>query len=147
GATQTPQQADLAVNKSVSNPTPNVGDTITYTITLTNNGPDPATGVTVQDTLPAGVTFLSASPTEGDYNSTTGTWTVGIVVVGAPQTLTITARVTSPNPGENAATISHADQFDPNPGNNSATASTNPQQADLSLGKTVSDPRPNVGDT
>ena len=44
-ATETPQQADLAVTKTVSNPTPNVGDTITFTVTLTNNGPDAATGV------------------------------------------------------------------------------------------------------
>ena len=44
-ATETPQQADLAVTKTVSNPTPNVGDTITFTVTLTNTGPDAATGV------------------------------------------------------------------------------------------------------
>ena len=44
-ATETPQQADLALTKTVSNPTPNVGDTITFTVTLTNNGPTTATGV------------------------------------------------------------------------------------------------------
>ena len=53
-ATVTPQQADLALAKTVSNPTPNVGDTITYTVTLTNNGPDAATSVQVTDLLPAG---------------------------------------------------------------------------------------------
>jgi uncharacterized repeat protein (TIGR01451 family) len=147
GASETPQQADLAVTKTVSDPTPNVGDTITYTITLSDNGPDPGTGVTVQDTLPAGVSFVSALATEGGYNPATGIWTVGTVVVGAPQTLTITATVVSPNPAANTATISHADQFDPNPGNNSGTASTNPQQADLAVSKTVSNPHPNVGDT
>ena len=36
----TPQQADLALAKTVSDSTPNVGDTITYTITLSDNGPD-----------------------------------------------------------------------------------------------------------
>ena len=44
-ATETPQQADLAITKTVSNPTPNVGDIITFTVTLTNTGPDAATGV------------------------------------------------------------------------------------------------------
>src|SRR5262249_59193584 len=65
GATETPQRADLLVGKSVSNPTPNVGDRITYTITLTNSGPDPATNVTVQDTLPAGGARVSPHPRPG----------------------------------------------------------------------------------
>jgi uncharacterized repeat protein (TIGR01451 family) len=147
--TATPQQADLLVTKTVSNPTPNVGDTITYTITLTNAGPDPATGVTVQDTLPSDVAFVSATPSQGTYDPATGVWTVGTVAVGVAQaqTLTITATVINDDPGTNTATISAADQFDPNPANNTATASTNPQHADLALAKTVSDPRPNVGDT
>jgi uncharacterized repeat protein (TIGR01451 family) len=147
-ATVTPQSADLAINKSVDNPTPNVGDTIHYTITLTNNGPDGATGVTAQDTLPAGVTFVSAEPSQGNYDSATGVWTVGSVNVGAPQTLIIAGTVTSsPPPLANTATITHSDQFDPNLANNTVTASINPQHADLSVNKTVSDSRPNVGDT
>jgi uncharacterized repeat protein (TIGR01451 family) len=146
-ATETPQQADLAVRKTVSNPTPNVGDTITYTITLTDNGPDPATGLTVQDTLPAGVMFVSATPSEGSYDSSTGVWTVGGVDTTTPQTLLITAKVQSANPAANTASISHTDQFDPDTANNSDTASTNPLEADLALTKTVNDPTPNVGDT
>ncbi len=35
-----PPQADLALTKTVSNPTPNVGNTISYTVTLTDNGPE-----------------------------------------------------------------------------------------------------------
>src|SRR5262249_45807192 len=134
---ETPQQADLAVIKTVNNQTPNVGDTVTYTIRLTDNGPDPATNVTVQDTLPTGLVFISAAPA-GSYNPTTGVWTVGTVTVGTPQILTITARVTSINAAPNTATISHADQFDPNPANNSDSAATNPQEADLFVSKTVS---------
>jgi uncharacterized repeat protein (TIGR01451 family) len=145
--TVTPQQADLAVGKRVSNPTPNVGDTITYTVTVSNNGPDTATGVTLQDVLPAGVSYQSSSATEGSYNPNTSTWTVGTVAVGATQTLTITVLVVSPNPASNTASISHADQFDPDTSNNSDTASTTPQQADLELTKTVNDPTPNVGGT
>ena len=64
-ATETPQQADLAVTKTVSNATPNVGDQITFTVTLTNNGPDAATGVQVTDLLPAGLTFVSANASQG----------------------------------------------------------------------------------
>src|SRR5262249_46765537 len=111
------------------------------------NGPDAATGVTVQDALPAGVSYQSSSATVGAYDPATRTWTVGTVAVGATQTLTITARVTSPNPQANTASVSHADQFDQDTGNNSDAASVNPQEADLALTKTVSDPTPNVGDT
>jgi uncharacterized repeat protein (TIGR01451 family) len=143
----TPQQADLQVSKSVNNPAPNVGDVITYTITLADNGPNPATTVTVNDLLPADVSFISDAPSVGTYDHTTGVWTVGTVNVGAPQTLTITAVVISPNPGANTASVGRSDVFDPNPANNSNTASVNPQEADLALSKTVDNPTPNVGDT
>src|SRR5205807_2563309 len=73
-ATETPQQADLVLTKTVNNPTPNVGDTITFTITLSDAGPNSATSVTVQDALPAGLTFVSATPSQGAYNSGTGLW-------------------------------------------------------------------------
>src|SRR5262249_20141449 len=87
-ATETPQQADLAVTKSVSDATPNVGDTITFTITLTNFGPNPATGVRVEDLLPPGLTFVSAEG-PGTYTSASGVWAVDAVDPGTPLTLTI----------------------------------------------------------
>ena len=138
----TPQQADLVLSKSVDDPTPNVGDTITYTVTARDDGPAAATGVTVQDLLPAGLTFVSATPSRGSYDSGTGTWTIGNLDLSTAQTLAIQARVTSPNPSTNTATISHSDQFDPNTANNTASAVVTPQQADLALAKTVSDPDP-----
>jgi uncharacterized repeat protein (TIGR01451 family) len=147
GATVTPQQADLVVGKSVSDPTPNVGDTITYTITVTNDGPNDATNVIVRDIVPPQVRVRSSSRTEGSYDPATGIWTVGTIPAGATETLIITVVVTSPNPKANTATITHSDQFDPNTSNNSATASINPQQADLQLTKIVNDATPNVGDT
>ena len=59
-------KADLALDKTVDDPTPSEGDTITYTVTLTNNGPDTATGVQVTDLLPAGVTYVSEFPHAGN---------------------------------------------------------------------------------
>src|SRR5262249_26016484 len=76
-ASVNPQQADLALSKTVDNPTPNVGDTVTFTITLTDNGPNNATGVSVTDLLPAGLTLVSAAPGQGTYDPATGLWNVG----------------------------------------------------------------------
>jgi len=148
-ATETPAQADLAVSKTVSNATPNVGNQITFTLTLTNNGPDPGTGVQVNDLLPAGLTFVAATPSQGTYDPAIGLWAVGTVSTGTSQTLSIVATVVGPSPQTNTATISNADQFDPNTANNSASATETPapaQGADLAVSKTVSKPTPNVGD-
>jgi len=146
-ATFTVKSADLAVVKTVSDTIPNVGDTVTFTVTLTNNGPDAATNVTVGDPLPAGLQLVSATPSEGTYNGTTGTWTVGTVTTAVPQTLLISATVISPAAQTNVATVTHSDELDPNPSNNTGSATETPQLADLALVKTVSDPTPDVGDT
>jgi uncharacterized repeat protein (TIGR01451 family) len=133
--TLTPE-ADLGVTKMVSNRTPNVGDTITFTVTLTNNGPSTATGVTVQDGLPSGLKLVSAMPSTGTY--TGGIWTVGTVTTSVAPTLIVVAKVVSPKPETNTATIQHSDQFDPNTSNNQASVTVTPPIADIALSKTVS---------
>ena len=114
-ATVTPQKANLGVVKTVSNATPNVGNTITFTITLTNAGPDTATGVAATDLLPAGLTFVSATPSQGTYNPSNGAWTVGALTTSTPATLSIAATVAVANAMSNTATITAASQFDPAP--------------------------------
>ena len=79
----TVQGADLGLAIAVDNATPNVGNTIAFTITLTNHGPDAAAGVKVTDLLPAGLTYVSATLSQGSYVSSTGVWTVGGVANGA----------------------------------------------------------------
>jgi len=126
-------QVDLSITKMVSDATPNVGDTITFTIALTNSSGNPATNVTVQHLLPAGLAFVSATPSQGTYNNISGVWTVGTVNSAAQ--LLIQATVVSPTAQTNTASISHVDQS--NTGNTSASATETPQQADLQLTKTV----------
>src|SRR4051794_11603733 len=111
----------------VSNPRPNVGDTITFAVTLTNAGPDPATGLSVSDLLPVGLTFVSVTPSQGIYDAGSGTWAVGAVGNGGQATLEVVARVSGPNAATNVASVSHADQFDPDPGNNAAGVTETPQ--------------------
>ena len=71
--TVTEPTADLAIDKSVDDRTPRRGDTINFTLSLTNEGPDDATGVTVADSLPSGLTFVNASG-DGSYDAGAGAW-------------------------------------------------------------------------
>ena len=119
------QCADLAVSEDVDNPTPNEGDTVIYTITVTNNGPDDATNVEITDLLPSGVTYVSHSPSQGSYNSSEGVWTVGDLVNDASAILTITATVDEGTGGatiRNSASVSGMDQTDPDVTNNIVSA-------------------------
>jgi len=134
---------DLAVVKTVSNATPNVGSNITFTITATNNGPSSATGVSVNDVLPSGYTFVSASPSTGSWSAPN--WTIGNLANGGSATLSIVATVNANGPYANTATISGS-QTDPTPGNNSSTSTPVPVAiTDLGVVKTVSNATPNVG--
>ncbi len=85
--------ADLEVTKSINSATINCGSTPVYTITVKNNGPADAAGIVVNDLLPAGLVFGSATATQGTYNSTTGNWTVGALANGASATLTLNVTV------------------------------------------------------
>ncbi|MGN6290705.1 MAG: proprotein convertase P-domain-containing protein [Sphingopyxis terrae] len=114
--------ADLSLTKSVSSAAPATGSSISYMLAVTNasGSPATATGVTVQDTLPAGFSFTSATGF-GSYNSTTGVWTVGSVPPGATRTLTISGTVNATSGATilNSAeiTASSAPDIDSTPGN------------------------------
>ena len=83
---------DLVVTKTVDDTTPAEGDTILYTITVTNSGPARATNVSIDDVLPAGVTATGTNtPSQGSYDGTT--WTIGTIDSGNGATLTIEATV------------------------------------------------------
>jgi uncharacterized repeat protein (TIGR01451 family) len=139
-------EADLSITKTVDNPTPNVGDIVTFTVTLTNSGPGDATGVKVTDALPDGLLFESATASKGTYDEGTGVWNIETVGEGASETLTIEATVTSADPGENTATITHVDQSDSNSGNDSDSVGLDVQAADLAVDKKVSPASAAVGD-
>lgn len=137
--------ADIGVLKTVDNALPNVGSQVTYLLTVTNHGPSDATGVEITDHLPAGVSFVSAAPSQGSYDSASGVWMIGALANGASVTLAITVQVDQPGPITNTATVTHSDQFDPNPTNNSSGTTINGQSADLGVTKTVDNAAPTVG--
>ena len=113
--------ADLSVTKTVDVATPDIGGTVVYTVTVTNGGPDAATGVAVTDLLPAGLSYVSNIPSQGTYVSSTGVWTVGAIANGASKTLTITATVNTGTGGNtiiNTAGITASNETDSNSANN-----------------------------
>jgi uncharacterized repeat protein (TIGR01451 family) len=116
--------ADLSLTKAVSNATPANGAAISYTLAVTNAAASPQTanGVTVRDSLPPGVTFVSATGF-GSYNSATGVWTVGSIPAGTTRTLTINVTVSASSGATvtNGAEVSGSSivDIDSTPGNGS----------------------------
>ncbi len=131
--------ADLAVTKTVSDPTPTIGDNVTFSVKVTNNGPGPATGVEATDLLPPGLQLANAITSQGAYDGGSGLWAVGSLPIGGSATLTIIATVISPDEQTNTATISNSNSIDPNSSNNQASASETPQRARPTL---VTSPTP-----
>ena len=86
------QKADLMIQKWADNTTPKCGDNITFTIRVTNNGPNTAKSVVATDLLPSGLVYVSNSASQGTYSNTTGLWTIGDLTNGAIVTLTITVK-------------------------------------------------------
>jgi uncharacterized repeat protein (TIGR01451 family) len=122
--------ANLSLTKTDSPDPVTVGQTLTYTITVQNNGPANATDVTVVDTLPNSVDFISANPSSGTctQQSRKVTCHLGALAAGSSGTLsnptiTIQVRPTKVGTITNSATVTSAEN-DPNRANNSASATT-----------------------
>ncbi|HEY3053185.1 MAG TPA: DUF11 domain-containing protein, partial [Thermoanaerobaculia bacterium] len=118
--------ADLSLSKTASAPNILPNTNVTYTIVVTNGGPETASTVTVTDTLPPTMTFVSATTTQGTCTGTTTvTCSVGSILNGGSVTITITAKAGSTlGSTTNTATVTSLSS-DPNPANNSSTASVN----------------------
>jgi uncharacterized repeat protein (TIGR01451 family) len=116
--------ADLEITLTVDNPAPLAGNTIHYTVTTHNTATNSATGVIVKDRLPLGVTFVSATPSSGTYNATSGIWAIGNLTAGATSTLIITATVDASAAGTDivdTALIIASDQVDTMADNNATS--------------------------
>ncbi len=113
---------DVAITSESANPgSVTATHNVTFTVGFANDGPSPATGVIVVDTLPVGFTFVSGSTTIGTFKVSGRTITVNApnMAANATGTLTIVANPSLVAVGNdtNSATIS-ADQSDPDTSNN-----------------------------
>jgi uncharacterized repeat protein (TIGR01451 family) len=120
--------ADVSIAKSASPDPVLVGENLTYTLTVTNNGPYTASTVSVQDPVPSGTTYVSSSPGCDD----TVTCAVGDLAPHATATITIVVTPAAAGTVTNTATVS-AEEGDPVPGNNTAkvTTTVNPRPTTL----------------
>jgi uncharacterized repeat protein (TIGR01451 family) len=113
------------------------GQNLVYTITVTNNGPNPATGVSVVDVLPASLNFVSSLPSQGASSEVGGVVTTafGSLAVGASATVSITVQATVGSVGviTNSASVSST-TIDPISNNDSASVDvTVAPAADLTI--------------
>ncbi len=116
---------DLSIAKTDSPDPVNVGAQLTYTITVSNAGPDTANGVQVLDDLDSQVDFVSAAASQGncDQKGKKVTCDFGALAVG--ETASVTINVTPKKEGQisNTATVTTTDT-DSNSANDSATETT-----------------------
>jgi uncharacterized repeat protein (TIGR01451 family) len=111
--------ADLKVRKEDGRDPAKVGRRLGYKIIVRNRGEDVATGVTLIDRLPAGVTFLSATPRQGTCAHAAGivTCELGSLAKGRRTRVKILVRPTSRGLITNTVEVG-ANEADPNTANN-----------------------------
>ena len=145
--------ATVAVLKTVSNATPADGSQDTYTLKVTNNGPDSAAGVSVTDALPAGEGYVSSgtapSGTTVTESNNVVTWTIGTMANGASLQLTITVDVTVGSGAIINTAVESQSNTTPNSSGGTSVSSSvtiNPTAvANVTLTKTASNVTPQVG--
>ncbi|MEC7263362.1 MAG: gliding motility-associated C-terminal domain-containing protein, partial [Bacteroidota bacterium] len=154
-ATNPRHVTDISVTKTADNMSPDAGSEIVFTIVVANDGPNDATGLIIEDQLPSGYNFVSATTTSGVYDEIAGSWDLPNLANGASETLEVRAVVLSSGSYVNTAELIALDTYDPDstPNNNlgseddQSTVIPVPQGlSDLSLSKMVDNVSPNVGD-
>jgi uncharacterized repeat protein (TIGR01451 family) len=136
--------ADLAVTNSAV-ATSTEGNNITYTVTVTNNGPSDAQGVTLTDTLGANLNFVSASTGQGTFTQSGGVVTFSIGTVAAGQSVTATVTAQSIEDGNLTATASvTSSTADPNTSNNTVVATTAVAEGQIVVSAPIPAPRRNL---
>jgi uncharacterized repeat protein (TIGR01451 family) len=149
-------EANLTITKTGSD-TVIAGNQITYTLTATNNGPDPAANVIISDTFPLGMSDISwtANYAGGASGPTSGTGNLNINLgtfpVGGSCIITVNGTVSSAIPADtilsNTVTITTSAHIS-DPANATDTVTTTVErESDIALSKTVDNARPDVGDT
>jgi len=134
--------ADLAISKTGTPGSVHAGEDITYTLTVTNAGPQAATNVEVLELLPADTTVITITANNpdfaGEYCSLGGSCYLGTVYTDTTAVITVVLQVNADFSGSQLVNSAHvsADQRDPNTGDNVASETTAvTTSADLEIAK------------
>ena len=140
------QSADLFVKKYVNNTSPDFGEIIKWSVVVSNNGPDIATNVQVNDLLDDGLIFVKSSSTKGNYDVKSGIWTIDSLAPETDETLNIYCKVNKIGKILNFGSV-NSTQYDWNESNNHDNESVNAVKiADLSVIKLINNSNPNYDD-
>lgn len=140
------QSADLFVKKYVNNTAPDFGEIIKWSVVVSNNGPDIATNVQVNDLLDDGLIFVKSSSTKGNYDVKSGIWTIDSLAPETDETLNIYCKVNKIGKILNFVSV-NSTQYDWNESNNHDNESVNAVKiADLSVIKLINNSNPNYND-
>jgi uncharacterized repeat protein (TIGR01451 family) len=117
-----PASADVSIAKVKTTSSVTQGNPVTFTITVTNSGPDAAANVVVNDTLPAQLTFVSATPSQGSCNAASPViCNLGTLNSSASATITLIATMTGTGLTTNTASVTSS-TADSDPADNSSQA-------------------------
>lgn len=140
------QSADLFVKKYVNNTSPDFGEIIKWSVVVSNNGPDIATNVQVNDLLDDGLIFVKSSSTKGNYDVKSGIWTIDSLAPETDETLNIYCKVNKIGKILNFVSV-NSTQYDWNESNNHDNESVDAVKiADLSVIKLINNSNPNYND-
>lgn len=138
--------ADLSVIKLINNSNPNYNDLVKWAIIVSNNGPNMATGVIVNDLLPKSVEYISSYLSKGFYNPVNGIWDVGNLNAGEKLQLNIVSKIVKTGDITNVVNVK-GNEKDSNLTNNHFKKSVHVKPAaDLSIEKSVSKQEVNIND-
>ena len=119
------RNADVQIVKTARQATVTVGSLVTFDMVVKNNGPDDATAVNVSDALPAGVTFVSVTPSVGTCSGTSAiTCALGTLHDAGTATIVLVVRTTRVGTVVNTGIVTTS-STDSNPSNNTSTARSN----------------------
>ena len=138
-------KTDNKISKSVSKQNVSYGDSVVWTLIVTNDGPNNATGVVINDALPEGLIWQKDN-TNGKYNPKTGVLKIGSLNVGEKVVVKITTLVNKTGKITNMADVD-GNEFDTDMSNNHDEVQIDvPNAADLKVVKKVNSSNPNFGD-
>ncbi|MGI9614239.1 MAG: SdrD B-like domain-containing protein [Acidimicrobiales bacterium] len=131
-------EADLSLDKEILSTAPYLqGRSVDYRVTITNSGPDTATGVEVDEILDGGdLLWMATIAVDGSYDETTGVWDVPDLDDSDTATLDLRVEIIGTGSITNRAQVAASEQHDPDsaPGNVSTTSEDDDASVTITAG-------------